>query len=383
MKVLIITNHPVEKKEGGCIASRSFINALATIFPDCTLIYPSSGKSIDHLINNNIKQIPCEDRRPKWIKGLGMYFGVLHRFRSTAFEWINMNKPQLVVFDTAIVSCGLIRIVKSLGIKTVTIHHNVEIDYYADNKMPLLIRLPHLFYLWEAEKKAILESDLSLTLTENDSGRLKDLYSSDRESNIRCLGTFEPTCFNTGNTSVITKPEKTDHINIVITGSLEYPQNNLSILEFFKTYYPAIPDFKKKLVFTVSGSNPSEKLSNISGNNPDIRLIPDPDDILSIVSGADIYLCPVNRGSGIKLRIMDSLRLGIPALVHEVSASGYETFIKAGFMLKYDTVPTFKTALEKILNSQFDRSAIMKLFQENFSFESGVRRLENILRENL
>lgn len=383
MKVLIVTNHPVEKKEGGCIASRAFINGLSTIFPDCTLIYPSSGNTIDHLINKNINKIPCEDRRPKWIKGLGIYFGVLHRFRSTVYEWINLNKPAIVVFDTVIVSHRLIGHVKHLGIKTVTIHHNVEIDYYTDNKMPLLIRFPHRFYLRKAEKKAILKSDLSLTLTENDRIRLNKLYSPDKEANIRCLGIFEPMYFNKNEISFITKPKEPDHINIVITGSLAYPQNNLSILEFFKSYYPAILDFKQKLIFTVGGSNPSEELRDLSDNNPDIRLIPDPGDILHIVSRADIYLCPINRGSGIKLRIMDSLRLGIPTLVHEVSASGYETFIRSGFMLQYNSVETFKTALDKIIRSYYDVTAIKGLFKECFSFDSGVRRLENIMKENL
>lgn len=383
MKVLIVTNHPLEKKEGGCIASRTFVNALATIFPDCTLIYPSSGISIDHLLNNNIKKIPCVDRRPKWIKGLGIYFGVLHRFRAVVFEWINLNKPGLVVFDTVIVSQRLIGHVKRLDIKTVTIHHNVEIDYYIDNKMPLLIRFPHMFYLREAEKKAVLKSDLSLTLTEKDRIRLNKLYSPHKEVNIRCLGIFEPMDFNKNDISFITKPKKTDTINIVVTGSLAYPQNNLSILEFFKTYYPALLNFKQKFIFTIAGSNPSEELKILSYNNPDIKLIPDPDDILNIVSGADIYLCPINRGSGIKLRIMDSLKLGIPTLVHEVSASGYEIFIKSGFILQYNSVDTFKEALDKISSSHYDKIAIKELFKECFSFESGVRRLENIMRENL
>jgi glycosyltransferase involved in cell wall biosynthesis len=391
MRVLIITNHPIDRKEGGCIASRAYINAFSNIFKDCMLIYPANGNGngngncneISHLVNPWLKTVPCKDQRPKWIKGLGVYIGKLHRFKRTTKKWLKLYKPDIVVFDSAIVSLGLIDLVKRLKIKIVTIHHNVEIDFFSDNLLPIQIRLPYLYYLKKAERNALLKSNLDLTLTENDTCRLKTLYAPDKNLNIRCLGVFEPEKHALSDLPYRSDFRDSKKINIVITGSLAYSQNNLSIVEFLNDYFPVIRDLQENVIITIGGSKPSEQIKSMCNGHPQLRLISDPENLLKIVSEGDVYVCPINRGSGLKLRIMDSLKLGIPTIVHEVSARGYESFIKAGIIFPYNSVPTFMTALQKVLDCQFDSEKIKKLYNETFSFESGVSRMETILTGNL
>lgn len=383
MKVLIITNHPIEKKQGGCMASRAFINAFSAIFSDCTLIFPDTGRKIDHLVHPALKKIPCIDKRPRWIKGIGIYFGQLHRFRPIVRKWLLNNKPDLVIFDTVIVSQGIIDMVKRATISIITIHHNVEIDYFSDNKLPFIIHFPYLFHIGRAEKKALMASKLNLTLTENDSIRFKKLYSSVREINLRCIGVFEPEEKKEIGPAVRCSVTKNaDQTNMVITGSLGYAQNYLSIIEFILNYLPVLNDLNIKYVITIAGSKPSKKLMQICEKYDAIKLIPDPLDISSILNDADIYLCPVSRGSGLKLRIMEGIKTGKPTIVHDISSRGYEVFIKAGMMFSYNSPENFKIALERALNTYLNEEDVNNLFKEHFCFKSGITRLKNLLKEN-
>jgi len=52
--------------------------------------------------------------------------------------------------------------VKRHKIKIVTIHHNVEIDFFSDNLLPLQIRFPYYIFK-KAERNALFKSNLDLT----------------------------------------------------------------------------------------------------------------------------------------------------------------------------------------------------------------------------
>jgi glycosyltransferase involved in cell wall biosynthesis len=106
-----------------------------------------------------------------------------------------------------------------------------------------------------------------------------------------------------------------------------------------------------------------------------------------VINKADIYLCPVFVGGGLKLRVMDGLQQGLPALVHEVSARGYDEFEKAGVLFSYNDKQSFEESLTKIVEitkkHKIKKEDIRKLYQVNFSFEEGVKRVKKILEQNI
>jgi glycosyltransferase involved in cell wall biosynthesis len=378
MSVLIITNKYLDGKTGGSVASLGFINAFPLLYSDCYLIYPVNGEQSSPRINPGLKRIPCNDNRKKWEKGVGVYFGRIHRFSKLARKTIIEMKPKIVVFDTSIVSHGLIEIVKKNKVKIITIHHNVERDYFSDNPPPLIIRFPYRFYIKRAERKCVQKSDLNLTLTMNDKSRLTELYTNNRKPDIECLGVFEPykveSVLNTEN-------ERKDRntIKLAITGSLGYSQSNLSIIKFVNDYFPGIVVDGLKFETVIAGSNPSDELKHLCDDKAGLKLISNPGNLSEIIAESDIYLCPVGSGSGLKLRIMDALRLGKPVIAHEISARGYEQFVNAGFIFIYSDVPTFRKCIREVTSREFNRDEIRKLFFDVFSFSNGVARLSKLL----
>lgn len=87
-------------------------------------------------------------------------------------------------------------------------------------------------------------------------------------------------------------------------------------------------------------------------------------------------------GSGVKLRVMDGLRLGLPVLCHENSANGYETIMKAGYMFTYHDVLSFESSYSKLIHTKFEKKNIYESYRQTFSFEAGVKRLRDILKKH-
>jgi hypothetical protein len=116
---------------------------------------------------------------------------------------------------------------------------------------------------------------------------------------------------------------------------------------------------------------------------PSINLISNPENMQDFIREADVYICPVFLGGGLKLRIMDGLKAGLPILTHEVSARGYNEFKKEGCLFTYNDARTFMVSLEKLLTlfnqEEFDKEDIQNHYQTLFSFDSGVKRLKKLI----
>lgn len=78
----------------------------------------------------------------------------------------------------------MLRKVKKMGVKTIIIHHNYEMEYYRRNKPFIAWRFPFMHYMEEAERTAIQYGDLNLTLTDEDKSLLQMHYDSQHISRI-------------------------------------------------------------------------------------------------------------------------------------------------------------------------------------------------------
>jgi glycosyltransferase involved in cell wall biosynthesis len=379
MRILLITNHYLDGRGGGTVGSRGFINAFASFYNDCLLIYPDNGHDISRFVKPGLKIFGCRDNRPKWFKGIGIYFGVLHRFRTITKKVISEYAPDMVVFDSSTVSSGLIRYVKKLGIRTITIHHNVEMDYFRDNPPPILIRLPYYFYMRRAERDSVILSDLNLTHTDHDTEILLDYYARGLSPKIKCIGVLGTEPANSEINNWQDKPNESEKLIFVMSGSLSFLQSDISFINFIENYVPIMVETCKNMELIIAGSNPSERLVKVCMENKYIRLLQNPADMSQIVAGGDVYICPVDKGSGLKIRIMDGLKVGIPVLTHEVSARGYEHFIKTGAIYTYNSISTFKASLDIILNTKTDRREKIQEYRNYFSAKNGISRLKSVI----
>lgn len=376
-KILIVTRHYLDENNGGSNCSKANIRALSELYPDCTLIYPEhDNKTSEKFIPSSVKAIPCYDHRSKIRKGLDVYCGILHRMPRFVAAHLEKNEYDLVVIDHSITANGIIGGVKQQCCKIVTIHHNNEAQYIRDNKPSLLYRWPFIYYSEKAERDAILKSDVNITLTEKDARTFRKCYP---DSNLHCynMGTFQYQNLPVSIQDDGVRKCKT----FAITGSMNFQQSQRPVIEFVERYFPIllrdIPDAR----LIIAGREPSDKIREACSRNSSITLISNPTDICKVINQADIYVCPIYTGSGVKLRVMDGLKLGIPVLGHSVSSNGYEAIKKDGYFFDYDDEKSFKKALGSIINLTYRKQDVYDSFLSYFSFESGKRRLSEILQK--
>ena len=374
-KMLIITRHYMDDNNGGSNASKGFIWSFGYIYSDCTLIYPEhDGVDSSRFIPVSVKEVPVFDHRSKLRKGLDVYRGRLHRFVDFVKDYLKHEKYDVIVLDHSVTAAGLIDTVKKSGAKVVTLHHNVEADYIKDNESSLLYRIPYDYFAIKAEKDALRLSDINLTLTRNDASVFQKWFEG-RNLHLHAVGICE----------YLWKPymsfPKTSASNtFVISGSLCFKQSAFPILEFIRRFYPIMQNVSPGCKLIVTGRNPCTEIVNackIQG----IELISNPDNMDDIIKRASVYICPINAGSGIKLRVMDGLKRGMPVICHKVSSVGYETLEKGGALFVYDDEESFKKALQQVASKHFSADEIYSLYRREFSFMSGVNRLKEVLAE--
>ena len=98
-----------------------------------------------------------------------------------------------------------------------------------------------------------------------------------------------------------------------------------------------------------------------------------------VVSQADIYLCATRTGGGLKLRIMDGLKNGLPVITHVCSARGFDIFENEVFFKSYSTPLEFYTSVLELMKLKNNKKDIQNIYKKHFSYEAGVDRLKRIL----
>lgn len=371
MKTLFITNTYLRGNSGGVYATKAYINAFAQVSESMTLIYAmKDGMEPQDILEEKVTMIPVWDGRSQRRKFVDLCLGTVNRFQKKIFDLVNPSDFDTVVFNNSDVSSGLIKKFKALGLKAITIHHNYQIEYLRGD-CDWITMLPNLFWTYIYEGQAVRNSDLNLTLTDEDTPLLKSHYGGNLFATI---GVFEY------KPSFIKKYEdRPREHNYVITGWLGSKQTEDSLIPWIQTYYPILKECDPEAQLTIAGRDPSPSLCSIAEANG-IKVIASPVDMQPILDAADYYICPTDRGGGLKLRNLDGLKSGLPVLTHVVSARGYEYMQSLGIVCSYDSVGTFKAGVSKLLSCNKTSQRIIHDYRDFYSLEAGTERLKNLLR---
>lgn len=374
MRILYVTHHYLSDNGGGTFASRAYINAFAEIADEMTLLYPvKEGQNLFREINSNIRLVPITYSKSKYRKMFDLCIGRVHRYYRVAPKFIKSGEYDIVVFDNSKTSFRLIDFSHKWGCKVVVIHHNYEYEYIRDNSVG--IRRPlDLYWVKRYECAAVQKADINLTLSMQDIDSLSKKYCNNRTESFRLLGVFEYCRFNRSVINELSLP----HTHFVITGNLSAVQTVKSLSPWITQYYPVIKNVIPDALLTIAGKKPGKSLVDLCGRYG-INLIASPKCMDSILSDASCYICPVNMGGGVKLRVMDGLKNGLPVISHEVSVRGYDMFVKQGIIMPYHDVDSFRKALIRYKETKFLRKEIYRIYNDILSFDAGVDRLKAVL----
>lgn len=369
-RILFLAHVDIAKRNGVGLASLAYYNAVCKAYPN----------QVDLMM-------PLEACKGKYSNAIGVpsrshikaiLSGSMHRYKSFLKDFLIKHKGQysLCIINGGRYAGDMIDMVHGFGLKTMVIYHNFAREYNMDNKTIFTLWGLTPFLINRVEKKAYYNSDCNCFLTPDDLTLFQSYYGIAKCKSY-ILGVFEPEVFE--NIQVGINSER----KIAITGSMNTYQTMCGIKDVKENYYNIIKELCPDWELVIAGRNPHQEVYDLQQLNPEyIRVVPNPEVMDDITRPASIFLCPTNVGGGLKLRVMDGLRQGLPVLVHNVSARGYNAFFEKPYFQIYHDKDTFKqglTNLLKYIEAGLDKSKIQNDYITLFGFERGCEVMKNAI----
>lgn len=378
MKALIVNHSDPFATGGGSFASHAYCRAFSDIFNgnvDIT-IFEESKFQVDPMIKvSNYLRVK---RRPFIHRIISIFTGDIQRYTTFIKNHLknNVGVYDFVVLNGSYEGGALVEVCKNNGVKVITIHHNYDPQYAYDNISIPLYREIYTHHVYNLQRKAYRESDINLFLTKQDLELCKNNYGETSAKN-EIIGVFDFKDIETPNFSM----SKSKKITFVITGSLCTLQGVDGIKFFFRKLYKHLP---QDATIIISGRSPKKDVIDICAKYDNVQLIPNPENMNSVISVGDIYICPTRLGGGLKLRVLDGLRLGLPVITHTCSSRGYDEFKGHDYFRPFNDENEFVNVINDIIslykNNKIDKEIVYKEFVRAFSYKSGLERLKKILR---
>lgn len=378
-RLLIINHSDPFANGGGSFASHAYCKAFSDIASGNIdiCIFEDSIWPIDESIRvqtyYKVKQRSIIER------SLSIFNGNIQRYSGFAKKLL-ANKASLydfVVMNGSYEGGGLVDLFHRYGIKVITIHHNYDPEYAYDNMSIPVFRSLYKYYVFKLQKKAYLKSDLNLFLTNEDMQTCREKFGK-TNAKASVVGVFdfkEPDI-------VQLSTQRREVLTFIITGSLCTVQGVDGIKYFFNVLYKHLPVNSKVII---AGRSPKDEVIKLCARHPNVELIPNPHNMMEVISTGDIYICPTRLGGGLKLRVMDGLKMGLPVITHFCSARGYDAFENSPFFKSFNTEDEFKCILnamvENCYNNNISKKDVYECYIGAFSYKSGLERLKNILNE--
>ncbi|MBQ9310480.1 MAG: glycosyltransferase [Bacteroidales bacterium] len=367
MRVLFVTYHYLNGNSGATYASRAYINSAAAIAESLVLLCPVKEGKEPEGIDPRVEIVAVSYDKSRIAKALDLIRGRLHRYYDVFDAVLGKDRFDIVIFDACYSSFGLMDKAHKAGCKVVVIHHNYQLEYVKDS-----YGFPRkqfmLFWTRRCERAAVHYSDLNLVLTDADRRLLMNAYDFPFPERFVLIGVFESS--ESAKSLAGRAPEE----NVfVITGTLSARQTEDSLLPWLKDYYPLLNSVLPGSRLIVAGGKPGPRVIQAC-ESQGVELVANPPVMSEVIARAKYYICPTDKGGGLKLRIMDGLKNGLPVLTHEVSARGYDAFMgKAVF--SYSDRESFVNGLSDMTSSAAGPQEIMDMYASEFSFASGVERM--------
>lgn len=356
MKILLITSVDMAVKSGGGFANRAFYDSLMLHYPHEVDVvqYDKTGGRMTSFMR-----------------------GKIHKLYYWLLDYLDQRKGeyQVCVINTGLFG-DLVPEIRKRGIRVVTIHHNVEAVIQLDSRRPTTLWGLTSWFVRRNERKAYQQSDLNIFLSAYDRDMMRSFYGPSSSQKDVVVGVYET--IEHAKQAVKPTTDKLPEIHVAMSGCLNHLQTKLGIKDFAEHY----DDLFKKIMppssrLIITGSSPSKYITAFA-HIKDIVLKPNPEHISEVIKDCSIYLCPVNVGSGVKFRILDGLRLGMPILTHAVSARGYDMFAEKPWFQSYHDAESFEKGLQSILEYMDQhkniRREIIQDYQSVFTFETGDKR---------
>lgn len=369
-RILFIASTNLHIKDGGALGQRACYQSICDIYPGMVdLVLPKEGQ---FGIYEKALGVPARSK----IAAL-LSFSI-HRYKKFLARYLrnNQGKYGLCIISGGMYAGDMMDMLHNFGLKVVVMHLNFEPEFQMDNKTLWSFKGLSDCLVRKIEGNAYRKSDANCFISICDKNLFENAYGK-RDVPFTINGAFEYDSKPLPDMLKCTPPKV-----IAITGSMNTRQTIIGVMDFKNRYFSIVRNYFPDWKITIAGRNPDKLILNFACENQ-IKLIANPENMEDVVSQAMIFLCPTNVGGGVKLRVMDGLRMGRPVLVHKVSARGYEHFAHEPFFRIYDNEESFLSGLSDLIAycQSYNPSIIQEKYLEEFSFNAGRDRFRMLFEQ--
>lgn len=244
-------------------------------------------------------------------------YDLLHGITNSRYRSWNKLKLDINLYDNYVLEfTKLDYVVDKLDKKKLIVRaHNIEYDYayrdYINDKKITKFIIMHLAK--KQEKKILGAAEKIVFITAQDKKRAHELYGIHKNEKVI------PVCIEAPEQKILNeKIYDNSKIRLLITGSLWFGENYNGIIWFVKN---VLPKLQCKYFLTIAGFHPTEEL--IKMQNSDVQIIDSPESMEEYFKNADLFVAPIFNGSGMKVKVAQSLSYALPVVGTSHAFEGY------------------------------------------------------------
>lgn len=184
------------------------------------------------------------------------------------------------------------------------------------------------------------------------------------------------------NTSSQVKQRHPEPNHILTIGTLFYPPNADGVRWFVKQVFPLIQNQIPNVTLSVVGPRPPQDLIDLSRQQPHaIQVTGYVPDLQPYFERAAVAVVPVRVGSGMRVRILETMARGVPIVTTSTGVEGIDA-IDGEHLLVADEPAKFAMAVERVLkNPALGETLVCRsrqLVQEKYDWRVVLPALETI-----
>lgn len=234
------------------------------------------------------------------------------------------------------------------------------------------------------EARACGRADLVLAVSDQDAEELRRLVrlAGDATGKSPAVETV-PIGVDIGSIPVVERnPESKE---ILFLGTMYWPPNIDCVLYFYHKIFPMVRQALPDCTFTIAGQKPPDVVRNLA-RDPAVRVTGYVDDVRAAAASCGVFIVPLRSGSGVRVKILDALAMGLPVVSTSIGAEGL--MVRSGeHLLIADEPQQFAQAVISVLTDRqlAERLGMQgrELVEREYSWEVVGRRLLNVYSEHL
>lgn len=151
---------------------------------------------------------------------------------------------------------------------------------------------------------------------------------------------------------------------VLFTGALWRHENARSAVWFANEVWPAVRNRVPTAELVIAGAEPPPEVAQLSGL-PGVTVTGWVPDLAALYRDAGVFVAPLVLGAGVKVKVLDAMRWGLPVVATTVGAEGIVDVAPDGaFAAVTDDAATFADETCELLEQASRRSAVGAVAQE-------------------